>query len=191
MAQPHSTLSPHIRNLAMLGLLAVLLLFVGLGSMGLTDRDEGRNAEAGREMLETGDWISPTFNYEPRFAKPVLVYWLMSLSSRWFGVDEFSARLPSAAFGLGLILLQYLFMSRFFGPVVGLVGALMLLLNVQIIGLSRMVLTDSVLIFFTTLSLFGFWLGFHGRSQERSWRWMFYLGMAIATLAKGPVGFLV
>jgi len=74
---------------------------------------------------------------------------------------------------------------------VGLVGALMLLLNVQIIGLSRMVLTDSVLIFFTTLSLFGFWLGFHGRSQERSWRWMFYLGMAIATLAKGPVGFLV
>lgn len=191
MDRPRSTISTHLTNLIILGLLAVLLLFVGLGSMGLTDRDEGRNAEAGREMLETGDWISPTFNYEPRFAKPVLVYWLMSLSYRWFGVDEFSARLPSAAFGLGLILLQYLFMSRFFGPVVGLVGALMLLLNVQIIGLSRMVLTDSVLIFFTTLSLFGFWLGFHGRSQERSWRWMFYLGMAIATLAKGPVGFLV
>ena len=159
--------------------------------MGLTDRDEGRNAEAGREMLETGDWISPTFNYEPRFAKPVLVYWLMSLSYRWFGVDEFSARLPSAVFGLGLILLQYLFLSRFFGRAVGLFGALMLLLNIQMIGLGRMVLTDSVLIFFTTLSLFSFWLGFHGRSNERWWRWMFYLGMAMATLAKGPVGFLV
>jgi 4-amino-4-deoxy-L-arabinose transferase-like glycosyltransferase len=67
----------------------------------------------------------------------------------------------------------------------------MLLLNVQMIGLSRMVLTDSVLVFFTTLSLFAFWLGFHGRTQEQWWRWVFYFAMAIATLAKGPVGFLV
>jgi 4-amino-4-deoxy-L-arabinose transferase-like glycosyltransferase len=178
-------------QLTILILLAGLLFFLGLGSMGLTDRDEGRNAEAGREMLETGNWVSPTFNYEPRFAKPVLVYWLMSLSYRWFGVDEFSARLPSAAFGLALILLQYLFLNRFCGPTVALFGALMLLLNIEIIGLSRMVLTDSVLIFFTTLSLFSFWLGVHGRDNERWWRWMFYIGMAIATLAKGPVGFLV
>jgi 4-amino-4-deoxy-L-arabinose transferase-like glycosyltransferase len=191
MHRSRSAISVHVMNLAILGLLVGLLIFVGLGSMGLTDRDEGRNAEAGREMLETGDWISPTFNYEPRFAKPVLVYWLMSLSYRWFGVDEFSARLPSAVFGLGLILLQYLFLSRFCGPAVGLLGALMLLLNFQIIGLSRMVLTDSVLIFLTTLSLFSFWLGFNGRSHERWWLWVFYLGMALATLAKGPVGFLV
>jgi 4-amino-4-deoxy-L-arabinose transferase-like glycosyltransferase len=191
MDRPQLPISSHLINLAVLALLAGLLLFVGLGSMGLTDRDEGRNAEAGREMLETGDWISPTFNYEPRFAKPVLVYWLMSLSYRWFGIDEFSARLPSAVFGLGLVLLQYLFLSRFLPPIVGLFGALMLLLNFQIIGLSRMVLTDSVLIFLTTLSLFSFWLGFNGRDNERWWRWVFYLGMAMATLAKGPVGFLV
>src|SRR5574341_942041 len=93
--------------------LSGLLFFIGLGSMGLTDRDEGRNAEAGREMFETGDWLSPTFNYEPRFAKPALVYWLMSISYSLFGVDEFSARLPSAIFGLGSIVLQYLFVSRF------------------------------------------------------------------------------
>ena len=191
MARPHPTIPTHLTNLTILGLLAVILLFLGLGSMGLTDRDEGRNAEAGREMLETGNYISPTFNYEPRFAKPALVYWLMTASYRWFGVDEFSARLPSAVFGLGLILVQYLFVSRFFGPVVGLLGALMLLLNVQIIGLSRMVLTDSVLIFFTTLSLFAFWLGWAGREDERWWRWVFYFSMGIATLAKGPVGFLV
>ena len=191
MERSQSPISTHVMNLAILGLLAGLLLFWGLGSMGLTDRDEGRNAEAGREMLETGDWISPTFNYEPRFAKPVLVYWLMSLSYRWLGVDEFSARLPSAVFGLGLTLLQYLFVSRFCGRSVGLFAALMLLLNIQFIALSRMVLTDSVLMFLTTLSLFSFWLGFHGRSDERWWRWMLYLGMAMATLAKGPVGFLV
>ena len=184
-------ISKHLLNLALLAVLAGLLFFLALGSMGLTDRDEGRNAEAGREMLETGDWISPTFNYEPRFAKPALVYWLMSLSYKWFGVDEFSARLPSAVFGLALILLQYLFLSRFYGAVVGLFGALMLLLNIEIIGLSRMVLTDSVLIFLTTLSLFSFWLGFQGHDRERWWRWVFYVGMGLATLAKGPVGCLV
>ena len=56
-----------ISSLAILIALTGILFFGGLGSVGLTDRDEGRNAEAGREMFETGDWITPTFNYEPRF----------------------------------------------------------------------------------------------------------------------------
>src|SRR5689334_10377101 len=115
-SRPH--LPSPLLNLALLCLLTGLLLFFGLGAMGLTDRDEGRNAEARGRMLEPGDWTSPTFNYEPRFAKPVLVYWLMSLSYHWFGIDEFSARLPSAVFGFGLILLQYGFASRFCGPTV-------------------------------------------------------------------------
>ncbi len=181
----------HLLHLGILTLLAVIFLFLSLGSMGLTDRDEGRNAEAGREMLESGDWISPTFNYEPRYAKPALVYWLMALSYRSFGVDEFSARLPSALFGTALILMQYLFLARFCGAAVALFGSLMLLLNIEIIGLSRMALTDAVLIFWTTFSLFSFWLGFQGTAGERGWRWLFYVGMAVATLAKGPVGFLV
>lgn len=171
--------------------LAAVLFFVGLGSLGLTDRDEGRNAEAGREMFETGNYISPTFNYEPRFAKPVFVYWLMTLSYHAFGVNEFAARFPSALFGLGLILLQYLFLTRCRGPVIGLFGAAMLLLNLEIIGLSRMALTDSVLIFFTTLSLYGFWLGLHGEGRERHCIWFWYIGMALATLTKGPIGFLI
>ena len=159
--------------------------------MGLTDRDEGRNAEAGREMFETGNWVSPTFNYEPRFAKPVFVYWLMSLSYHTFGVSEWSARLPSAVFGVGLIVIQYLFLARLRGPTVGLFGGLMLLLNIEIIGLSRMALTDAVLMFFTTASLFGFWLGLIGTGAQRHWLWFFYVGMALGTLTKGPVGFLV
>ena len=191
MHTPASPISGHMVNLAILILLSGLLFFLGLGSMGLTDRDEGRNAEAGREMLETGNWVSPTFNYEPRFAKPALVYWLMSLSYRWLGIDEFAARFPSAAFGVVLIVLQYLFVSRFCGAAVGLLSALMLLLNIEMIGLSRMALTDGVLICFTTLSLYSFWLGFHGRQNERGWRWICYLAMGMATLAKGPVGFLV
>jgi hypothetical protein len=67
----------------------------------------------------------------------------------------------------------------------------MLLLNLEILGLGRMALTDSVLIFFTTASLYGFWLGLHGEDGMRRWIWAFYVGMALATLTKGPVGFAV
>ncbi len=183
--------SPVIRHIGLLLALCGILFFWNLGALGLTDRDEGRNAEAGREMLETGDWMSPTFNYEPRYAKPVLVYWLMSASYKTLGVSEFAARFPSALFGLGLVLMLYLFLTRLRDANTGLLGALMLALNLQMIGLNRMALTDSVLIFFTTLSLFAFWLGFQTTRERRPWMWICYAAMGIATLAKGPVGFLV
>jgi len=171
--------------------LSSLLFFLGLGDMGLTDRDEGRNAEAGREMFVSGDLVTPTFNGELRVAKPVFVYWLMTISYYAFGVSEFAARFPSALFGVALILMQYLFLSRLRGQTAGLLSALMLLLNTEMLALGRMAITDSVLIFFTTLSLFGFWLGLHGTGGRRHWMWAFYVGMALATLTKGPVGFAV
>ena len=177
--------------LLLLALLALsgLLFFLGLGDMGLTDRDEGRNAEAGREMFDSGDHLTPTFNGELRVAKPVFLYWLMDWSYRLFGVNEFAARFPSALFGVGLILMHYFFLLHQRDQTVALFGSLMLLLNLEILGLGRMALTDSVLIFFTTASLYGFWLGLHGRGGVRRWIWAFYIGMALATLTKGPVGF--
>lgn len=176
---------------AILLVLSGLLFFAGLGDMGLTDRDEGRNAEAGREMFASGDLITPTFNGELRVAKPVFVYWLMTLSYHVLGVSEFAARTPSALFGVALILMHFLFLSRLRGPTVGFSGALMLLLNIEMLALGRMAITDSVLIFFTTLSLYGFWLGLHEPGPGRHWMWGFYVGMALATLTKGPVGLLV
>jgi 4-amino-4-deoxy-L-arabinose transferase-like glycosyltransferase len=183
--------SSHALLLLALLLLSGLLFFLGLGDMGLTDRDEGRNAEAGREMFESGDRLTPTFNGELRVAKPVLLYWLMEQSYRLFGSNEFAARFPSALFGVGLIFMHYLFLVHQRGQTIALFGGLMLLLNLEILGLGRMALTDSVLIFFTTASLYGFWLGLHGAGGVRRWIWMFYVGMALATLTKGPVGFAV
>jgi 4-amino-4-deoxy-L-arabinose transferase-like glycosyltransferase len=183
--------SPQPIQLLLLLLLAGLLFFLSLGSMGLTDRDEGRNAEAGREMFASGDLITPTFNGELRVAKPVFVYWLMTASYHVFGVNEFAARAPSAFFGVALIVMQYVFLARLHGPTVGLFGALMLLLNIEVLALGRMAITDSVLIFFTTFSLYSFWLGLHEPGAGRHWIWGFYAGMALATLTKGPVGFAV
>ena len=157
--------TPQPVHLLLLLLISGLLFFVGLGSMGLTDRDEGRNAEAGREMFASGDLVTPTFNGELRVAKPVFVYWLMTGSYQVFGVNEFAARAPSAIFGVALIVMHYLFLSRLRGSTVGLMGALMLLLNVEILALGRMAITDSVLIFFTRCrSIVSGW-GFTNRGQ--------------------------
>jgi 4-amino-4-deoxy-L-arabinose transferase-like glycosyltransferase len=171
--------------------LACVLFLSGLGSVGLTDRDEGRNAEAGREMLESGDWITPTFNYEPRFIKPALLYWLMSASYFAFDANELTARLPSAVFAIGLVSMQYLFLAHIRGTAIGVLGALMLLLNVEVIILGRQALTDMVLMFFTTLAAYAFWLGFNGTERRQHWLVISYAAMALGTLDKGPPGFLV
>ncbi len=188
LGQPFSTRTLHLIFLLIFG---SLLLLIGLGDMGLTDRDEGSNAEAAREMLETGDWISPTLNYLPRYAKPAFVYWVISSSYALFGVNEFSARLPSAIFGLGLLFLQYLFLNRLLGSAIAFSGSLILLLNAEFIGLHRMVMTDPELVFFTTLATYSFWVGFHAEGRERQFLWLFYIGMAFAMLAKGPVGIII
>src|SRR5206468_66594 len=181
-------------HLLLLLALCALLFFLGLGTLGLTDRDEGSNAEAAREMVASGDWITPTLNGAPRFAKPILIYWLISGSYLAFGVSEFTARLPSALFGTLLVLMQYAFATRMFGPTAGLRAALMLLLNFEVLALGRMVLTDMVMVFFTTLSIFCFFLAASppaGEGRTKRWYWGFYIGMALATLTKGPVGVLV
>src|SRR5712692_7963488 len=176
---------------ALLLALCALLFFLGLGTLGLTDRDEGSNAEAAREMVESGDWLTPTLNGTPRFAKPILIYWLIACSYLVFGVSEFTARLPSALFGTLLVLMQYAFATRLLGPTVGFRAALMLLLNFEMLASGRMVLTDMVLVFFTTLSIFSFFLAMAGEGRAKRWYWGFYVGMALATLTKGPVGVLV
>src|SRR5213592_1717574 len=134
-------------RLALLLALCALLFFLGLGTLGLTDRDEGSNAEAAREMVQSGDWLTPTLNGAPRFAKPILIYWLIACSYLVFGVSEFAARLPSALFGTLLVLMQYAFAKRLLGPTVGFRAALMLLLNFEVMAIGRMVLTDMVLVF--------------------------------------------
>ena len=187
-AAPFSTRTLHLVFLLICG---CLLLLLGLGDVGLTDRDEGSNAGAAREMLETGDWISPTLNYQPRYAKPAFAYWVIGSTYALFGVNDVTARLPSALFGLALLVLHYLFLYRLLGPTLAFCGSLILLLNVEFVGIHRLVLTDPELVFFTTLATYAFWLGFCGTGRDRRFLWLFYLGMALGTLAKGPLGILI
>lgn len=85
---------------ALLWLIASLILLWGLGSVPLTDVDEGAFAEASREMLSRGDFVSPWLFDAPRFDKPALIHWLQIAAMQVFGINAFAARLPSALAGL-------------------------------------------------------------------------------------------
>ena len=165
---------------------------LGMGELGLTDRDEGSNAEAAREMLETGDWISPTLNYEPRFAKPAFTYWLISGSYSLFGVNEFAARFPSAFSGLCVVLLQYAFVFRWLGAPLALLSSIMLLLNPEFLAINRMVITDPELVVFTTLAGYSFWTALQSSVKNGRWWFVsFYFAMGFGMLVKGPVGIII
>src|SRR5208337_5018732 len=82
-------------------LLALSINLAGNARTGLWDRDEPRFATAVREMRARGDWIVPTFNGEPRYHKPILIYWLMGLSTALAGDTPFGARIVSTLAGTG------------------------------------------------------------------------------------------
>ncbi len=78
-----------------------------LGSIGLIDETEPLFAEASRQMFVTGDWITPFFNGETRFDKPVLIYWCQAIAYAIMGVNEWAVRLPSAIAAMAVISLTF------------------------------------------------------------------------------------
>lgn len=95
------------RSVLSLVLLSLFTFFLGLGRQAITDSDEGFYAEASREMVESGDWLTPRFNYEDRWQKPVLYYWLTAGTYAVAGPSEWAARVWSALSGLGLVLITW------------------------------------------------------------------------------------
>src|SRR5436853_4132675 len=89
-------LRSRLPHYALLLAVAAALTLPNLGGPSLWDIDEGLNAEAAREMYESGNWVVPKFNFQLRDAKPALLYWLQVAAYSVFGVNEFAARLPSA-----------------------------------------------------------------------------------------------
>ncbi|WP_373532458.1 ArnT family glycosyltransferase [Vampirovibrio sp.] len=165
-----------------------ILFFLKLGSYPLFDLDEPRYAEAAREMLESGNWVTPYFNYEVRFEKPVLFYWLIALAYKWFGLSEFSARFFSAVGASAIVGMVYAFGGHFISRQYGLYSALILATSILFIGIARMSITDMTLACFmtgTTLCLF--------LAAHKNLKWWLAAGAVagLGILTKGPVALIL
>src|SRR5262245_27052569 len=80
------------RALVLLAVVLGLVWFAGIDSRALLHPDEGRYAEIPREMVVTGDWLTPRLNGLKYFEKPPLQYWMTAIAYEAFGVHEWSAR---------------------------------------------------------------------------------------------------
>ena len=168
-------------------LLVLAVYFCGLGSYGFIDPDEGRYAEIPREMIESGDFITPRLNYVKYFEKPVLHYWLTAGAFLLLGQNEFAGRITPVLLGLGGCLLTFSLALRVTGSRrTGGFAALALVTSILWYALSRLNITDMTVTFFFTLALWSyrFWLD----ENKRRWLLLFYAAMALATLTKGLMG---
>ena len=189
-------------------LLCLITFFLGLGGQAITDADEAFYAEASREMVESGDWLTPRFNYQNRWEKPVLYYWLTSATYLITGPTEFSARLWAALSGVGLVWLAWGMARQTTGrlDVAWLAGAVVAT-SAGYFAMARAALPDLPLTFCITL---GIWAalravdaaaghrtspdgrgraGFFGPAEV--WWGLAGLGAGAGFLMKGPVALVV
>jgi len=164
-----------------------------LGSAPLVNPDEGRYAEVPREMLASGDWVTPRLNGVPYFEKPPLVYWAVAACERFLGPSEWSVRLTPALFAVGGILMAYGAARRLYGRDAGFWAAVVLGTSLLYMAMGHLVGLDVAVSVLMSATLFCFVLGVE---EPPGWRrrWLFYglyASAALATLTKGLMGFLI
>jgi 4-amino-4-deoxy-L-arabinose transferase-like glycosyltransferase len=209
-------LQPHWLWMLLLGwivAIACVTLFWGLGDIGLIDETEPLFVEAARQMFRTGDWITPYFDGVTRFDKPPLIYWLMVLCFKVFGVSEWAARLPSAFASLGIVVFCFYVLQHapsleatsltrsntlqnkaIYRPwLAAWLGATMLMLNLNTYFWGRTGYADMLLTATMGGALLAFFLGYAQSQATAKGRWYgaFYLLIALAILTKGPIALLL
>lgn len=187
--------------------LGVISFGLNLGATRLWDVDEAIFSQAAVEMLERGDWTTPYYNGKLFSHKPPFLYWCQILAFEFFGKSEFAARLSSAVFSIGTLVLVYEIGCTLFNARTGLWAGISLVGFINFAVISRAATPDAHLTFFCTLALLILIRGTspHGLadrvSAETPWQpilppgWyaygLAYAAMSVGTLVKGPVAIVL
>jgi 4-amino-4-deoxy-L-arabinose transferase-like glycosyltransferase len=197
-----STPAPAAVSTAPLGRSAAIALLVAFGLVWfcsldyrrLIHPDEGRYAEIPREMVASGDWVTPRLNGIKYFEKPALQYWITAAGYEVFGIHQWTARLwPVTAGFLGVLFIGFVG-YRLGGTVLGLYsaaalgGCLWYALNAHILTL------DAGVTLWMSVGLGGLFLAQREdatRDETRRWMWVAWAALALATLSKGLIGIVL
>lgn len=182
-----------MREKPLLFLALLLVLSWGAWSVCLTYPDEGRNAFAAREMLRSGDLVTPTFNGEPRLVKPPLLYYLMLPFMALIGPSELAARAPSILSAFALTLFLYLKGRAYLGERGALLASSAFALSPHVALEARAAVPEMTMVLFQFASLVlllegSGLLGGEGGRGKLALAW---LASGLSVLAKGPVGFIL
>lgn len=185
MHQTEKVSNPFQYTIAGLFLLLVCRL-LAMVFIPLNDTTEARYAEIARKMLDTGNWITPLHDYGiPFWAKPPLSTWLSALSMKLFGVNEFAARLPSMLLSLGVLLLVWQVAKCRSGKKVAWNAVSVLAASAFFLLDAGTVMTDPALLFCVTLGMVSFRMAVV--EDKPAWRYLFFAGLGLGLLAKGPI----
>lgn len=173
-------------NVLSISVIVILLFRLFLTSaIPLLDKTESRYAEISRIMWETKEWVVLQIDYGiPFWAKPPLSTWLSATSFLIFGVNEFAARFPSYLLSVLILVIAGRFVKKegisFYLP-----GFILLTMPEFLIH-TGVVSTDSALSFSMTLMMLSFWKMMNN-SKKTYWNYLFFIGLALGLLAKGPL----
>ena len=179
---------------------AVVPYFVGLNDSSIWDANEAFYVETPREMLESGDYVSPSFNYEPRFNKPVLSYWIVAAFYRVFGISPGVQRLPIALAAAVLIAAAF-FLARLAWQAgstdaagrmeAALWAGLGLAITPRLLMFSRRIFIDMYITMFMGLTLLFFALAERYPARRRLFLILMYVSVGLGVLTKGPIAVML
>ncbi len=173
-------------HLLIISAIFLLTRLVAMIYFPLQDTTEARYGEIARIMAETGDWITPYFDYGvPFWGKPPLVFWLEALSIKLFGFNDFAPRFPSWLFTIATAGLIYTYLRKVKDIETALWGVTIYLSILLVFLLSGVVILDPIFTFATTLAYIAFAMVLRG--EARYWGYLFFTGVALGLLSKGPL----
>ena len=176
----------------LIGIFALALMFFAWGShlLPVTDPVESNYALTAKEMVLSGNWLSPQIYGHFWFDKPAMVYWLMSISYSLFGFTDFASRLPAAFCGAATITLLVWYIRRITkNNVVAVWSGIMLATSLEFWIISHAIITDSMLMLFTVPTLLSAYIGL--MENNRRHMVIAYFSSGLACLSKGPVGLVL
>jgi 4-amino-4-deoxy-L-arabinose transferase-like glycosyltransferase len=174
--------------------IATLIWFSFLGYRDLVEPDEGRYAEIPREMVGSGDWLTPRLNGYKYFEKPALQYWATAISYTLFGESNATARLWVAVIGFVGALCAWFINARLFGTRAGFLAFLVLTSMLFYVALGHLLTLDMSVSVFMFLGIGALLVAQSRRgepTQVRRWMLIGWGMLGCATLSKGLMGIVL
>ncbi len=176
-------------------LLAVVVIWFGnIEYRKLIEPDEGRYAEIPREMVASGDWVTPRLNNLKYFEKPPLQYWATAAAYTVFGEHQWTSRLWAALTGFAGVLLVWLAGAHLFGREAGRYAALLLCSSLLYALMAHINTLDMGVTFFISLGIIALLLAQREGADariRRNWMWLSWAALGLAVLSKGLMGLVL
>src|SRR5262249_8770856 len=158
--------------------LFVLVYLLPLGVRPLASPDEVRYGQIAREMIASGDWVSPHFNGVRYFEKPVLGHWLNALSLTTLGENPFAVRLPVAlATGLSAVIV-FLLVRRFLARSTAVLSTAIFLTTVLVAGCGSVAVLDAFLALFVTAAVGAYYVAITATRRGERYAYLALCGVA-------------